>query len=251
MKVPRQARKQSESGIYHIILRGINKQVIFEDKEDHAAFLSILYDYKEISGYKLFAYCLMGNHVHLLIKVEQEPLDRIFRRIASKYVFWYNNKYQRVGHLFQDRYKSEPVETDAYLLTSIRYIHQNPLKAKLAKNLSDYLYSSYNDYVDDKKENLTDTEFVLDIINKPEFIEYHAKTNEDTCLEITEKVFYLTDEKAKQLILKTTKCKSTTDVQQLDVKTRNKAIKKLKSCGISIRQLSRLTGISKSIIERS
>ena len=248
--MPRQARKKSESGIYHVILRGINKQIIFEDDEDNDVFLSILRDYKPVSGYKLLAFCLMENHIHLLIKVEEEPLDRIFRRIAGKYVFWYNNKYQRIGHLFQDRYKSEPVEDDTYLLTVIRYIHQNPLKAKTVKNLEDHSYSSYNDYISDEKDPLTDTEFLFGIMNREEFIRFHEEQNDDSCLEITEKSFYLTDEKAKQLIQKLAKCKATTDVQKFDVKTRNKIIHKLKEHGASIRQLSRLTGISKSIIEK-
>ena len=110
--MPRQARRKSESGIYHVMLRGINKQVIFEDEEDSLKFLETLKNYKAISGYKIFAYCLMSNHIHLLLKVEKENLDLIIKRIASSYVYWYNWKYHRSGHLFQDRFKSEPVEDD-------------------------------------------------------------------------------------------------------------------------------------------
>lgn len=248
--MPRQARKISESGIYHIILRGINKQTIFEDEEDNNFFLSVLLEYKEISGYKLFSYCLMGNHAHLLIKVENEPLDKIIRRIAGKYVFWYNNKYQRIGHLFQDRYKSEPVDTDAYLLSVIRYIHQNPLKANLEKTIGNYPYSSYNDYIKNNKSSLIDTEFVLSIISKPDFVKYHEEKNNDICIEITEKTFYLTDEQAKKVVQKIAKCSSATDIQQFDADKRNEIIKELKKHGLSIRQISRLTGISKAIIER-
>ena len=129
INMPRQARRKSESGIYHILLRGINRQQIFEDIEDFEKFLEVLKDCKAISDYKLFAYCLMSNHVHLLIKEEKEPIEQIMKRIATRFVYWYNIKYQRVGHLFQDRFKSEPVENDAYFMTVIRYIHQNPLKA--------------------------------------------------------------------------------------------------------------------------
>ena len=88
----------------------------------------------------------MGNHIHLLIKPEKEPLEQVFKRIGGRYVYWYNVKYQRVGHLFQDRFKSEPVEDDSYFLTVIRYIHQNPVKAGLCKNIKDYKYSSYAEY---------------------------------------------------------------------------------------------------------
>ena len=120
--MPRQARRKSKSGIYHVMLRGINKQVIFEDEEDSLKFLETLKNYKAISGYKIFAYCLMSNHIHLLLKVEKENLDLIIKRIAGSYVYWYNWKYHRSGHLFQDRFKSEPVEDDMYFLTVIRYM---------------------------------------------------------------------------------------------------------------------------------
>ena len=107
--MPRQARKKSENGIYHIMFRGINKQQIFQENEDYRKFLNVVKECKEISGFKLFAYCLMGNHAHLLLKEGNENLDLIVKRIGSRYVYWYNTKYKRAGHLFQDRYKSEPI----------------------------------------------------------------------------------------------------------------------------------------------
>ena len=119
-------RKQSSTGIYHVMLRGVNRQQIFLDKEDCTYFLESLYVCKQISRFKLYAYCLMGNHVHLLINAKEEPVDMIMRRLGSKYVYWYNSKYERIGHLFQNRFKSEPVETDTYFLTVLRYIHMNP-----------------------------------------------------------------------------------------------------------------------------
>ena len=124
--MPRQPREKSESGIYHIMLRGINQQVIFEDYEDYSKFIETIETYKAVSGYKVFAYCLMSNHIHILLKVEKEDLDLIMKRIAGSYVYWYNWKYYRKGHLFQDRFKSEPVEDDEHFLTVLRYIHQNP-----------------------------------------------------------------------------------------------------------------------------
>ena len=92
------------------MLRGINRQQIFENAEDKGKFLNIVRDCKAKSQFKLYAYCLMGNHVHLLLQVEGEPLEQVIKRIGSKYVYWYNTKYQRIGHLFQDRFKSEPIE---------------------------------------------------------------------------------------------------------------------------------------------
>ena len=150
--MPRQARKKSQTGIYHIMLRGINGHQIFVDSEDYEKFLEILKDCKAISEFEIFAYCLMSNHIHLLLKEVKEPIEQIMKRIATRFVYWYNIKYQRAGHLFQDRFKSEPVENDEYFLTVIRYIHQNPVKAGICKKPQDYNYSSYNEFF--RKETL-------------------------------------------------------------------------------------------------
>ena len=137
--MPRQARKKSNCGIYHIMLRGINQQQIFEDAEDYERFLDILKDCKEICEFELYAYCLMGNHVHLLIKEKKEPIEQIVKRIGSRFVYWYNVKYQRKGHLFQDRFKSEPVDTQKYFSTVLIYIHRNPIKAGICAKPSLHL----------------------------------------------------------------------------------------------------------------
>jgi len=248
-KMPRQARKKSESGIYHIMLRGINQQVVFEDDEDNIKLIETLKTYKAISEYKIFAYCLMSNHFHLLIKVEKEDLDLIFKRIAGSYVYWYNWKHRRIGHLFQDRFRSEPVEDDRYFLTVLRYIHQNPVKANLVKSVEEYRFSSYNDYINDNNE-LVDIDFALSIMGKDEFKRFNNETNDEICLDFDEKEFRLSDIDARETIQKISKCKNATDFQALEVKQRNKYIKKLKEKGLSIRQISRLTGISFAIVRR-
>ena len=145
--MPRTPRLKSQSGIYHIMLRGINQQIIFEDDEDYIKFIDTLKSYKAISGYEVFAYCLMSNHVHILLKVGKEDLDVIMKRIAGSYVYWYNWKYYRKGHLFQDRFKSEPIDDNEYFFTVLRYIHRNPLKAGITEKIDEYKYCSYNEYI--------------------------------------------------------------------------------------------------------
>jgi len=246
--MPRQARKKSGSGIYHIMLRGINRQQIFEDEEDREHFLETLENYKDLCGYTIYAYCLMGNHIHLLLKEGKEDLTLVFKRIAGSYVYWYNWKYHRCGHLFQDRYKSEPVEDDGYFVTVLRYIHQNPVAAKICKFAEEYPYSSMKEYL--TFPHLTDTKFGLSMLPDEQFLAYHREENDDTCMEIEER-YRLTDEEAKQLIYKIAKCKTVGDFQLLDIATRNVCINKLHSKGLSIRQISRLTGLSKKIVERN
>ena len=219
--MPRQARKKSKTGIYHIMLRGINQQQIFEDSEDFDKFLQVLKDCKAISEFKIFAYCLMGNHIHLLIQEVVEPIEQIMKRIATRFVYWYNIKYRRVGHLFQDRFKSEPIEDDAYFLTVLRYIHQNPIKAGISKKLQSYQYSSYNEFLE--TSNLIDNEFVFEIIDKEQFISFNNEKSFDKCLDVEENSrIKVTDEQAQKIIEKYSKCKNVSEFQSLDVKLRDK-----------------------------
>jgi putative transposase len=144
--LPRKRRMKSHTGVYHIMLRGINKQTIFEEERDKRAFLKRLIKYKGICNYKIFGYCLMDNHVHLLMKETNESISDSLQRISSSYVYWYNLKYDRCGRLFQGRFKSETVENTASFKKVLRYIHQNPLKAGLAKDIYDNKWTSIHEY---------------------------------------------------------------------------------------------------------
>jgi REP element-mobilizing transposase RayT len=251
--MPRKPRIKSETGIYHVMLRGINKQRIFEDKQDYQKFLNVLKETKEISDYDLYSYCLMSNHIHLLIKENEVELGEIFKRFGAKFVYWYNYKYSRTGHLFQGRFKSEVVETDSYLLTVLRYIHQNPRKANLVKSISNYPWSSYNEYIGNK--NICDTQFILDIFSKnksealSEFVKFNNQTNNDLCLDLRENN-RVNDSEAEEIIKKISKFNSPTFIQNVNDIERDKIIKKCKNNGLSIRQIQRLTGISFAIIRK-
>ena len=247
--MPRQARKKAESGIYHIMLRGIDRQQIFEDTEDYFRFLDIVRECREECEFKLYAYCLMGNHVHLLLKVQVDSLETIFKKIGGRYVYYYNVKYQRIGHLFQDRFKSEPVDDDSYFLTVLRYIHQNPVKAKLCSKVEDYPFSSFAEYLHDS--SFIDTEFALKMIDRTVFADFNNTPNSDACLEITIPCRRaVTDTQAQAIIQKISHCNSVTEFQNLEAYKKERFIKKIYDKGVSVRQLSRLTGTSKGMVEK-
>ena len=191
----------------------------------------------------------MSNHVHILLKEGKENLTLVLKRIAGSYVYWYNWKYHRSGHLFQDRFKSEPVEDDAYFLTVIRYIHQNPVKAGICRNVDGYKFSSYNEYINNS--TLIDIDFCLGIIDKEQFIEFNNEFNDDVCLDISDSDFRLTDDEALKIISKICKCKSVSDFQKFDKIKRNYYIGKFYQKGLSIRQISRLTGLSRKVVENN
>ena len=139
----RPIREKSGTGVYHVMLRGINCQDIFEDEEDYLQMTSILrgltdrYDDKGLRLPPLcifYAYCLMSNHIHLLIQEREEHISEVVKRIGVTYAHYFNKKYERNGHLFQDRFRSEPVDSIEYFVILLRCIHQNPLKAFLLKS---------------------------------------------------------------------------------------------------------------------
>lgn len=248
--MPRTERRKSASGIYHVMLRGINHQQLFEDEEDYLRFLSILRECKEVSEYKLYAYCLMGNHVHLLLQEGKESLDLIFKRIGSRFVYWYNLKYQRVGHLFQDRYKSEPVETDAYFLTALRYVLQNPMKAGLEETPGTYGWSSYAAYAG-RADGLTNSELAVGMLGgQANLLAYLAEKNEDRLLDVAERKQGLTDEQAKAIMKRVSGCDNASAFQLLTAKRQKEVLSTMLEKGVSVRQAARMTGVPKTTVAR-
>ena len=246
----RQARKRSETGIHHVLLRGIDKRDIFLEDEDRQTFIQHLAQSREKGKFELYAYCLMDNHVHLLIK-EGEEIGASIKRIAVGYAGWHNKKYERTGHLFQNRFRSEPVETEAYLLTVLRYIHQNPVKAGMVTNSGEYPWSTYNHYINyyQNQPTLIDAELIKAYLQtEAEFIEYMITTNDDECLEANPTKKY-NNETFKKVIQKKY---NIDNLNGLPIRERNEIIDKIyREQDISIRQLSNVLGLSKAMVERA
>ncbi len=249
--MPRKAREKSSQKTYHVMLRGINRQKIFYEEEDFKHFEAVIRRYKIKLGFEVLAYCIMGNHVHLLIREGDEPIGTIFRHVGSSFVYWYNLKYQRIGHLFQDRFRSEPVNDEAYLITVFRYILNNPVKAGLCTRAEDYIHSSAREYLLGI-EGITDKELICSVFKDKNMKEYICGENSDKCLDVDEEVkAKCTDEVANRLILREfgndmPVIGKTTNHTVLDM-----SIRKLSAAGVSIRQLNRLTGLSRKMMRNA
>ena len=243
----RMAREISESGLYHIVFRGVNKQHIFEEPADYEKLTKILLNLKTEMNYEIYAYCFMSNHVHILLKEKNiGDISLIMKRLLTKYARWYNIKYKRSGALIANRYKSKPVEVDEYFLSLIRYIHQNPTKAKIVESLNDYEWSSYKEYISNEN-GLTDKEIVLKMISMKDFEGFHAQ-EEMSLFTVDDKV-KLTDDEIRRRIIKQCNIEPK-NICKLEKTERNALLKLLKQ-EYSIRQLERVTGISRGVIHKS
>ncbi len=238
----RQKRLQSETGIYHVMLRGINKQKVFLCDNDYYMFLRVLSKCKTICGFKLYAYCLMSNHVHLLIQEGEEPLANTFKRFGDSFVYRYNKEHKRSGSLFEGRYKSIPVNDDEYFITVLKYIHQNPVKAGIVKNCSDYEFSSFNSYF--KQNDFVDNGFALELIGVNEFIRIHSEGNDEYLYTYEDKRIKQSDNLAKEIVEKITHCSSPEEFSDLPKGMQKSYVKTLRKEGLSIKQIVRLTGVS-------
>ena len=246
-------RKLSDSGIYHLVARGTGKQLIFEEDADRKQFLKILESSLNTSAVDLYAWCLMTNHFHLLTYApEITRLSQFVRLLCGRYATWFNKKTERSGHLFQDRYKSEPVENNEYLITVLRYIHCNPVKANIAR-VDTYKWSSYREYVEEQR--LCSTQRILDIVGGIEsFKQLHADIPlENDCLDTEmprSRTSAMSDREAIKRANKALNGTALDSLKSLSQKERNEALQRLKSAQLSIRQIERLTGIGRGIIAR-
>lgn len=167
--MPRVARLKGEFTTYHIILRGNEKKNIFLDSKDKERFLETLGKAKEKYNFLIYGYCLMNNHLHLIIYDNGNDISLIMKSLNVSYAIYFNRKYKRVGHLFQDRYKSEIVDNDRYLLELSKYIHNNPVKAGIVQEALQYRWSSFKQYVDrDVNDNLLSTGKILGLVSNKE-----------------------------------------------------------------------------------
>lgn len=239
--MPRQARCFSESEYYHVMIRGNNKQDIFYDDEDRERFSETMQRFSVETVVGIIAWCLMSNHVHLLLKTEKMP-DLFMKKLGCSYVPYFNRKYGRIGHLFQDRYKSEAIRNDRYMLAVIRYIHMNPEKAHICK-MNEYKWSSYSEYLGENKT--ANTEMILEMLGGSEgYIQFMETADSDLYLDDR---YGLTEKEALNKFSELFP-KGVSSIQSLPRNERNNAVARLSDAGLTAAQICRITGLGKNIV---
>ena len=159
--MPRSLRLQFEGAFYHVISRGVDKSLIFHDQNDYKKFISFLRIFCIEFDAVIHSYCLMSNHIHLLVETKKANISHFMRRLLGDYAMYFNHKYLRVGHLFQSRYKSYLIDNDIYLLEVSRYIHLNPCRAGIVIRPELYRWSSMNDFLTDNSSDFLDKKLIL------------------------------------------------------------------------------------------
>ncbi len=245
----------SSTGIYHIVLRSVNQHIIFEEDSDYQKFLFILSDCQKKYDVQIYAYCLMDNHIHILMSSPDDRLSVFFKSLETRFARWYNNKYMRSGHLFQDRFYSTVIENDRAFLSALIYIHNNPVKANVCRFQSDYRWSSFNDYYG-RKNPLTELSFACSIAgSKDSLLHFFARESDrsDDILfanDHRQSKYFFTDEQALDIFKSVTGLSSSSEATKISRVSRNEYVRKLRNIGLTVKQVARFMDISETTIKR-
>ena len=238
--MPRTARRVSSSGFYHVTARSVGRQALFEDDADREAFLDLLD--RQLDKYEMVlrAWCLMDNHVHLLLEDPEGHLSEAMHGLMMRYAQRFNGRSGHVGHVFQDRFGSEAVEGDSHLLETVRYIHNNPENGGICPR-GQYPWSSYHEYIGVPCR--CDTGLVLDMLGGVEgFVEF-SEARGSPYMHLRRK--RVPDEEARELARAVLGDVDPAHVKTLPRTQRDHHLRNLRSAGLSVRQVERLTGIGR------
>ena len=245
--MPRTARARSAVGLYHVLLRGADGRIIFADDEDCTRFLASLSHAREGDAFLLYAYCLMGSHAHLLIREASVPIDQAFKRIGASYARYYNAKYHQTGRLFQDRFQSEALNDNPHFLDAMRFICQNPVKAGLSKTMFSYPWLGCSGVTESR--GLLYSPDVMKEEKRRELVTFLRAPCEFEHLEV-KGPGRLPDDKAEEQLARIANLPPA-GIASLDKAKRNAILRMAHDAGISIRQLARLTGLGKTVVEHA
>lgn len=230
----RKPRIHYDGALYHVVTRGNNKEKVFKGENEKEEYLRIIRKYKDRYRFKLYSYCIMDNHAHILIEVEKTPLSKIMQGIQQVYTQRYNTAKKQTGHVFEQRYKAFLCDKDSYLLNLIRYIHHNSLKACIVGGV-EYEWSSHVEYIDKSNRVLVDKEFVLELFSDDK---RNAVKKYIDFIEIEETI-NISQMKNEEKVLD--KIKEEKKLRQLKNRISYKDIKK---------EVSKLTGVSEEEMMR-
>lgn len=242
----RKPRQYTRGKLLHVIVRGIGRQILFENHADYMYYLSLLRKYKQETAMDIIAYCLMENHVHMLLQDHDGNTALFMKKTGISYAAYYNKKYERTGHLFQDRYISQVIEDERGLLNVFQYILLNPEKAGISMFAS-YRWSSYQEY--GNRKQLSNSKIIEDLLGSRDQLDNLLRGTSD--LQHMEPGSRHRDDSWAQAVLHhVLDVKNGVSLQKMAKHDRDDVIRSLRRAGLSIRQIERLTGISRGVIQR-
>lgn len=249
--MPRKARERKPGAVYHVLMRGREKKALLKTPNDYEYFLSLLRKYREDGGPELYGFCLLPDHVHLVVREGEEPLGCYFRKLATAYACHYNLKHKRAGHVFQDRCRSVILSGPEEIFLVLSAIHTEPVRAGLCPDAGAYPYSSLGDYLNRNDYPLTDTAAMKAFFPEGDFDNIPESGQLSRVMEPPEEKKTLTDKQAEKIMKKVAHAKKLMELPVMSRKVRNAWLRRLRREGMSVTQISRFTGLGRNIVSRA
>ena len=250
--MPHTARKRSESTFYHVVTKGDGGQIIFESDADRRRYLEILEKAVGDHDVELHAFCLMDNHVHLLVRDNGKALSAFMKQLDETYAMYFRKLTGRVGHVFQRRYWSEPVETEEHYLAALRYIHANPEPAGICA-AKDYKWSSYAAFAGKAKApTFVTTDFALSLLGDARQFAAFQKVGGRSALPFPGSALHrhLTSDELVQIANELLGREALATIRRMKPRERAALLEKLVDAGFTDGEIGRVTGLGKSSIQR-
>lgn len=246
--MPHSARKKSETGFYHVVVKGSGDQIIFENDADRIRFINEMAQSSKDHAVEIHVYCLMSNHAHFLVNDPARNISTFMKQINERYAMYYAYRTGRSGHVFQARYWSEPIACDAHFLSVLRYIHENPEAAGICR-AKDYKWSSYQAYL--LGSPFVRTDLALDLLNGPEGFEaFHERRA--SCVRPfpnSTLINHLTYDELVRVAENVIGRDTLIGLKKLKLVARSEAIAKLLSAGFTESQIMRLSGVGRWAVQ--
>lgn len=249
--MPRIARKDSQSNYYHVIVQGINKEYIFKKDVYIEKYREIIFEKLKDSKVKILGYCIMNNHAHFLIFTDKiEYMSKYMQKINTTYSNFYNKLQKRVGYVFRDRYYSQEILSQKQLHNCLKYIHMNPVKANISKNVKEYQYSSYNEFIGNKK--IIDSEGIKLLFGTEKNFKEEFEGLHDSNIADEKNDFF--DIKEKEISEAILEMERKYHKKIIDIKTDKEMLKKIikelrKQTNVTLVELAEIFDISKSTVD--
>lgn len=244
--MPRRPRIRSKTGFYHITNRGVNRADVFLDDDDFRAFLDALNRAHEVCEFNLIAYCLMTNHFHLIVQVDEgHPIPpSLFQSLGARFCLYYHRRHRTAGAVFQGRFRSEAIESETHLLSAIRYVWNNPVAAGMCRSAGDYRWSSYG--LLGREGTMVDGDFLLGLMDVDQWAAFTSEGDKRKHLEPFPK--RLPDDMAKKLVNRLCSGFELGELRAIGASAAVDFIEKCKEFGVSLAQVARAADMPASAL---
>ena len=248
--MPRIARKYYNTSFFHIMVQGIRKEYIFNEREDMEFYCRLIYKYMQKCNVKIIAYCIMNNHAHLLAYIDKiENLSKCMQCINTTYAMYHNKKYKKTGYVFRNRYQVEPIFNEKHLNNCINYIHNNPVKVSICNNPIKYKFSSCYEYETGKGKIINKSKDIFPEINIICDFNTNEKGIKHDFIDYKEDRDYLNKKQVIEEYLRSNKIRK--DEIKLNKKHLKEVVKNLKEeCNLTHQEIANEIGINRVKVTR-